>query len=145
MCFRNTTSTMSPEKLLTRSVNTLTDTLQRHNTENLKRIFPERELRSLNTNFHIHVAVSDLIYSHNRSAYSAAGKNVNRSWEYINRSQTHECGNWDWGRAIPFLGIYINGIFRCSVVCRGYICLWILPQHIYVLCTEHMAYGTYRL
>jgi|688.fasta_scaffold416216_1 hypothetical protein len=30
-----------------------------------------------------------------RSAYSAAGKYVIRSWEYINRSQTHECGNWD--------------------------------------------------
>jgi hypothetical protein len=37
----------------------------------------------------------------------AAGKYVDRSWEYTNRSQsqTHECGNWDWGCAIPFLGI----------------------------------------
>ncbi len=25
-------------------------------------------------------------------------KYVDRSWEYINRSQTHEYGNWDWGR-----------------------------------------------
>jgi hypothetical protein len=33
------------------------------------------------------------IYSHNRSAYSSAEKYVDRSWEYINRSQTHECGN----------------------------------------------------
>jgi len=24
------------------------------------------------------------------------------SWEYIIRSQTHECGNWDWDPAIPF-------------------------------------------
>ncbi len=31
---------------------------------------------------------------------------VDRSWEYINRSQTHECGNWGWGRAIPRKGIY---------------------------------------
>ncbi len=31
---------------------------------------------------------------------------VERSWEYIIRSQTHECGNWDWGHAIPFLGIH---------------------------------------
>jgi hypothetical protein len=30
------------------------------------------------------------IYSHDRSAYYAAGKQVDRSWEYINRSQTHE-------------------------------------------------------
>ncbi len=32
----------------------------------------------------------------------------------INRSQTHECGNWDWGRAIPFLGTH-KLYFRCSV------------------------------
>jgi hypothetical protein len=29
------------------------------------------------------------IYSHNRSAYSAAGNMVDESWEYINRSHTH--------------------------------------------------------
>ncbi len=39
-------------------------------------------------------------------AYSAAGKYVDRSWKYINHSQTHECGNWDWGRAIPRKGIH---------------------------------------
>ncbi len=31
-----------------------------HNTENFKQIFPEKELRDLNLNFHIHVSVSDL-------------------------------------------------------------------------------------
>jgi hypothetical protein len=51
-------------------------TAKRHNTENLKQIFPEKELRD-------------------KSAYSAARKFVDRSWEYINRSQTQECGNWD--------------------------------------------------
>jgi hypothetical protein len=39
---------------------------------------------------------------------------VDRSWEYINRSQTHECGNWDCDRTIPFLGIH-KWNFRCSV------------------------------
>ncbi len=33
---------------------------------------------------------------------------------YINHSQAHECGNWDWGRAIPFLEID-KWYFRCSV------------------------------
>jgi hypothetical protein len=33
-------------------------------------------------------------------------KYVDRSWECINRSQTHECRNWGWGRAIPRKGIY---------------------------------------
>jgi hypothetical protein len=28
--------------------------------------------------------------------------------EYINRSQTQQCGNWDGGRAIPFLGIFVS-------------------------------------
>jgi len=53
------------------------------------------------------------IYSHDRPAYSAAGKYVDWSWKYINRSQAHECGNWDWGRAIPFLGIH-KWDFSCS-------------------------------
>jgi hypothetical protein len=36
------------------------DVLQMHNTENLKQIFPEKELLGLSSNFHIHVSVSDL-------------------------------------------------------------------------------------
>jgi hypothetical protein len=35
-------------------------TLQKTNTENLKQIFPEKELRSHRPKFHIHVSVSDL-------------------------------------------------------------------------------------
>ncbi len=62
-----------------------------------------------------HSCVSQrFIYSHDWSAYSATGKYVDQSWKYINRSQTHECGNWDWGRAVSFLGIY-KWDFRCSV------------------------------
>ena len=34
--------------------------LQRHNTENSKQIFPEKELRSHTPNFYIHVSLSDL-------------------------------------------------------------------------------------
>ncbi len=40
-------------------------------------------------------------------------KYVDQSWDYINRSQTHECGNWGWGRAIPRKGIH-KWDFRCS-------------------------------
>ena len=39
---------------------------------------------------------------------------VDLPWEYINCSQTHECGNWDWGHAIPRKGIH-NRDFPCSV------------------------------
>ncbi len=34
--------------------------VQRNNTENLKQVFPAKELRGLSPNFHIHVYVSDL-------------------------------------------------------------------------------------
>ncbi len=39
---------------------TATPSLQRDNTESLKQIYPEKELRGLSPNFHIHVSVSDL-------------------------------------------------------------------------------------
>ncbi len=42
-------------------------------------------------------------------------KYVDRSGEFINRSQTHDCGNWDWGRIIPTKEIH-KWDFRCGVV-----------------------------
>ncbi len=48
------------------------------------------------------------IYFQDRSAPSAAGKYVDRFWEYINRSEMH------WGNAIPFLGIH-KWAFRCGI------------------------------
>jgi hypothetical protein len=51
------------------------------------------ELRGLSPNFHIHASVSDL-YIPRIGPYIFLQKN--RWWKYINRSQTHECGNWDW-------------------------------------------------
>jgi hypothetical protein len=29
------------------------------------------------------------------------------AWEYINRSQIHECRNWERGHAVLFLGIFV--------------------------------------
>ncbi len=40
-------------------------------------------------------------------------KYVDWSWEYVNRSKTHEWGNWGWGLAIPRKGIYKRNC-RCS-------------------------------
>ncbi len=36
------------------------------------------------------------------------------SWEYINCSEIHECRNWERGRAVSFLGIFVSN-FRYSV------------------------------
>jgi hypothetical protein len=41
-------------------------------------------------------------------------KYVDRSWDYIYRSQTQECGNWGWGRTIPRKGVHKRD-FRSSV------------------------------
>ncbi len=73
------------------------------------------------------------IYSQDWSAFSAAGKYVDRFWKYINRSQTHECWNWDWGRALPFLGIH-KWDFRCSASFLA----------IYIPAKNHSAYTLYK-
>ncbi len=61
------------------------------------------ELRGLSLNFHIHVSDSQ-----DRSTSFHGAELADRSWEYMNRYQTHGCGNWDCGRAIPFLGICVS-------------------------------------
>jgi hypothetical protein len=84
----------------------------------------KRKLRSVSPNFYIHLdscVCERFIYSHDVLPISAAGKYVDRSWEYINRSQTHECRNWDWGRAIPFLGIVVSNFRYCFFVFFMYV------------------------
>ncbi len=63
------------------------------------------------------------IYFQDRSAYSATGKYVYWSWEYINCSQTHECGNWDCLRPRPAQfpeKKYINRIFVAVQLRHGF-------------------------
>ncbi len=57
-------------------------------------------------------------------------KYVDRSWEYINRSQTHECRKWGWGRAIPR-----KGINKRNCLCSAG---WILVhRYMYIVhCTD---------
>ena len=44
----------------------------------------------------LHSCICDrFIYFQHRSFCFAAAKYVDRSWEYISCSQTHECRNWD--------------------------------------------------
>jgi hypothetical protein len=66
-------------------------------------------------NFHIHVFLSDIQYMFPwLICLFCCRKNVYWSWEYVNRSQTHACGNWDWGSSIPRKGIP-KWDFPCSV------------------------------
>ncbi len=39
---------------------------------------------------------------------------MDRFWEYIKHSQTHEYGNWERGRTVSSLGIYKSDLV-CSV------------------------------
>jgi hypothetical protein len=59
------------------------------------------------------------IYFQDQSTYFPAAASVclDRSWEYINRSQTHECGNWDQGCTIPFLGVFVSNFRYCVSLC----------------------------
>ncbi len=77
------------------SSNTLA-TLQRHNTQNSRQIFPEKKLRYLSPNFRIHVSVSDLYIPTIGSAYSAAGKYVDRSAGNIYKSLTENMNVEIW-------------------------------------------------
>jgi hypothetical protein len=61
-------------------------------------------------------------------------KYVDRSWEYINRSQTHEW-NLDWGRTIPRKGIQKSD-FRCSVLCVISLPMFFKNQFGYKKCSN---------
>ncbi len=54
----------------------------------------------------------------------------------INRSQTNESGNWDWGRAIPRKGIH-KWYFSCSVQRQGCLVLCRTQRRIYAVSFHH--------
>jgi hypothetical protein len=85
-----------------------------HCNENSIFVFPEKKLRGLSPNFHIHVSVSDL-YIPRISVHIFSCSRMGRPIVGIYKSlTTHECGNWDWGPAISFLGIFL---FEFLVLC----------------------------
>jgi hypothetical protein len=68
-------------------------------------------LCGLSPNFHIHVSVSDL-YIPRIGPHTSCSRIGKAIVEIYNRSQTHECGNRDCGRAIPFLGILVSNLLQ---------------------------------
>ena len=60
----------------------------------------------------LHSCVCERFYIFPGSVHiSSPAETAAPSWEYIIRSQTHECGNWDWGPNIPLLGIFVSNFF----------------------------------
>ncbi len=83
----------------------ITYVLQRHNTEYSKQIFTEKELRGHSPNSYIDVSVGGLYIPTIGLPILPQENRWTDKWEYTDRSQTHECGNWD---AHFLLWEYIN-------------------------------------
>ncbi len=61
-----------------------------------------------------------------------------RNTVYVNRSQEHECRNWDWSRAVPFLGIFVSNFRNCVsawVGGRGRRVVWCCIAIVWRRCT----------
>jgi hypothetical protein len=106
----------------------LYSSLQRHNTENWKQISIFMFLWAIYCTVYI---------PRNRSAFSAEGKYEDRSWKYINRSQTHEFG----GHTIPFLGIHKSD-FCCSATYRRN---WWYKSPVLIVWQPFLTYRPARL
>ncbi len=68
------------------------------------------KLYGLSPNFHIHVSVSDLYIP---TVHLFSCSRIGISWVYKNNSQKHECRNWDYGRAVLQLGIFVSNFRLC--------------------------------
>ncbi len=77
----------------------------------IKLLFRKQNYNVLSLNSYTHTSVRDLhIYIARIGLSILRQKYVDRSWEHINHSQTHECGNWAEAAQFPEKE-YINGIF----------------------------------
>ncbi len=69
-----------------------------HCTKNPIYVFPEKETARPRSQFLHSCICGRYIHYQDRSAYLATAKQADWSWEYINRSQIHECMNVEIGR-----------------------------------------------
>jgi hypothetical protein len=105
--------------------------MRAHCNENPIYVFLFWELRDLSPNFYICVSVSDLYIPRigPPTCFLQQNSQIDRGNTVFNRSQTHACGNWDCGRTIPFLGIFVSN-FQLLVLCSA-------GQHWYHLNRHH--------
>ncbi len=92
----------------------------KYNTENSKQIFPEKELRGLSPNFHIHVSVSYWYIP--RICLPILCRKICGPILVIYKSLTDTWGNWDDAAQFLFWE-YINGIF--FAVCVSVTVVWV--------------------
>jgi hypothetical protein len=93
-------------------------TLQRTNAENLKPNNPRKGIARPQSQFPHSCVCERFIYSNSNgpSAYSAAGKYVDRSWDYIIAQRLMNVGIG--GRAIPRKGIHKWDFLRSACCSR---------------------------
>jgi hypothetical protein len=75
-------------------------------------LFLKQNYNVLSPNFYNYISAKDLYISRISLSYFAAAKYVDRFWEDINRSQTHESWKLEWGHTIPRKGIHKWDLFR---------------------------------
>jgi len=77
-------------------------------------VFQEKELRGISCNFHFYVSMSDLyIPTFGPPTFLQQNRQTDQGNMYVNRSQKHQCRNWDCSRAVPFLGIVVSNLRYC--------------------------------
>ncbi len=82
----------------------------------IKLLSPKQNYNVLSPSSYTLISMRDLYIS--RVCLFCWRKYVDWSWDYVNRSQTHECGNWGWGRDIPRKRIH-KWDFCCSAPSRA--------------------------
>ncbi len=77
------------------------------------------KLRGLVPDFYIYVSVSNFIYCIPTIGPQTQYSKIvgDRSWEFMNSSQIHDWRNWELGRTVSFLEIFVSN-FRYSVQCN---------------------------
>jgi hypothetical protein len=80
----------------------------------IKLLFTKQKYNALSRSIYTHISVRDLYIYRISQHILLEGNMWTNPGNIFKSSQTHECGNWDWGLAIPKRGIY-KWDFPCSV------------------------------
>ncbi len=60
------------------------------------------------------------VYKKDSTYFLQQKRETHRGNIYVIRSQTYECGNWDWDPDIPFLEIFVSKKFSAFCLCSAW-------------------------
>ena len=93
----------------------------------MKLLFPQQNYNVLSPSFYTHISVRDL-YVPRIGLPILMQENM-----WTNHWQTHECWNWDWGRAVPRKGIHTWDF-------RAVLDIYIWKPTLYMYCQTHILF-----